>query len=358
MKKDFLKKVISKFIVVVLILMLFVASSFADQQKIRVVGSWSSLSLYKALESPFWTTILPEAMNGKIDVTMTSLGQINVTGAAVLRQMEFGLFDVVSTVVDYVVSDCPELAGLDLPALTPDIATARKVLEVYRPVLSEVVEKSFNAKLLSVMPYPAQILFLNEKITGLEDLKGKKIRASGWTTARFIEALNATGVNISFGEVPQSLQRGIVDGAVTGSLSGYSAGWGEVTSYIYPLAIGGWDYVMTVMNMDIWNNFSPEEQDLIQTLIIKEMEMPAWDITEKETQEGIDHLIAGKKDGEYTYGEPNNLKLIEVVPGDIELARQVLLEKVLPAWTSQVDKTAVERWNDTIGKVVGIHLEK
>ena len=65
MKKNFLKKVISKFIVVVLILMLFVASSFADQQKIRVVGSWSSLSLYKALESPFWITTLPEAIMGR-----------------------------------------------------------------------------------------------------------------------------------------------------------------------------------------------------------------------------------------------------------------------------------------------------
>lgn len=359
MKNIVFKQVISKLIIVVLILMLFVASSFAEQQKIVVVGSWNNLTLYNALEKPFWTKTLPEAMNGKIDVTMTSLGQINVTGAAVLRQMEFGLFGVVSTVVDYVVSDCPELAGLDLPVLAPDIATARKILNAHRPVLSEVLEKNFNAKLLSIAPYPAQILFLNEKVSGLGDLKGKKIRASGWTTARFIEALGATGVNISFGEVPQSLQRGIVDGAVTGSLSGYSAGWGEVTSYIYPLAIGGWDYVMTVMNMDIWNKFNPTDQKLIQSLIIKEVEMPAWDITEKETQEGIDHLIGGKKDGEkYTYGEPNNLGLIEVVPGDIELARQILLEKVLPAWASQVDKAAVERWNDTIGKVVGIQIEK
>jgi len=349
MKNVVFKQVISKLIIV----------SFAEQQKIVVVGSWNSLTLYNALEKPFWTKTLPEAMNGKIDVTMTSLGQINVTGAAVLRQMEFGLFGVVSTVVDYVVSDCPELAGLDLPVLAPDIATARKILNAHRPVLSEVLEKNFNAKLLSIAPYPAQILFLNEKVSGLGDLKGKKIRASGWTTARFIEALGATGVNISFGEVPQSLQRGIVDGAVTGSLSGYSAGWGEVTSYIYPLAIGGWDYVMTVMNMDIWNKFSPTDQELIQSLIIKEVEMPAWGITEEETQEGIDHLIGGKKDGEkYAYGEPNELELIEVVPGDIELARQILLEKVLPAWASQVDKTTVDRWNETIGKVVNIQIEK
>jgi len=358
MKNIVFKQVISKLIIVVLILMLFAVSSFADQQKITVVGSWSNLTLNKNLEKPFWTKTLPEAMNGKINVNMTYLDQINVTGAAVLRQMEFGLFDVVSTVVDYVTSDCLELAGLDLPVLAPDIHTARKVLEAYRPVLSEVMEKNFSAKLLSVAPYPAQILFLGEKINGLKDLKGKKIRASGWTTAKFIEALGASGVNISFGEVPQALQRGIVDGAVTGSLSGYSAGWGEVSSYLYPLPIGGWDYVITVMNMDIWNKFSTEDQNLIQSLIVKEVEMPDWNISEKETQGGIDQLIGEKEDGEYIYGKPNHLKLIKILPEDIELARQILSEEVLPVWASQVGKTAVEHWNETIGKVVNIQIKK
>jgi len=358
MKKSFLQKVVGNFLVVVLILMLFTTSSLAGKQKIVVVGSWSNLTLYKNLERPFWEETLPEALNGKIEVTMTSLGQINVGGAAVLRQMEMGLFDVVTTGADYVVSDCPELAAFDLPVLTFDIAKALKVAEVYRPVLSELVEKSFNAKLLSITLYPAQILFLNQKVSGLKDLAGMKIRASGWTTAKFIESLGATAVDISFGEVPQSLQRGIADGAITGGLSGYSAGWGEVTNYIYPLPIGGWDYYITVMNMDVWNNFSKEEQSLIQSLIFKEVEEPNWNITEKETQEGIDHLIGGKEEGEYTYGEPNDLELIKVMPEDLEFARQILLEKVLPVWASQVDKEAVENWNKTIGKVVGIQLEK
>jgi len=64
MKNVVFKQVISKLIIVVLILMLFAASSFAEQQKIVVVGSWNSLTLYNALEKPFWTKTLPEAMNG------------------------------------------------------------------------------------------------------------------------------------------------------------------------------------------------------------------------------------------------------------------------------------------------------
>ncbi len=232
-----LAKVVS---LTILVLFLMSSIAFSGEKELRVVGSWSSLTMFKNFEKPFWTEILPKAMNGNIKTNMTSLGQVKLKGPAVLRQMNMGVFDVVHTVADYVVADSPALAGLDLPALAPNIELARKVADAYRPIMAEYLEKDFNAKLLSIAPYPAQVLFSRVKITGLDDLKGKKIRASGWTTSQFVTALGATGITMSFSEVPQSLQRGVVDCAITGSLSGYSAGWGEVAKYIYPLPIGGW----------------------------------------------------------------------------------------------------------------------
>ncbi|MCF7935729.1 MAG: TRAP transporter substrate-binding protein [Synergistales bacterium] len=338
-------------VVLAIAVIAFAAFPAFAQKELRVVGSWSSLTMYQNLEKPFWTEKLPEAMDGEVSTIMTSLGQINMQGAAVLRGMEQGIFDVVCTVVDYIVSDCPELAGLDLPVLAPNIEDAREVVEAYRPVMSKALEDSFNAKLLSVVPYPAQVLFTTKEIGGLEDIKGMKIRASGWTTSQFIDALGATGVTISFGEVPQSLQRGVVEGAVTGSLSGYSAGWGEVTSYLYPIPIGGWDYVMTVMSLDTWNSFSEKEQQLIQSLITEEVEQPGWKVTDKETQAGINCLTGT---GPCSYGEANSLGLIEVSESDIKLARQILLDNVLPAWVEKVDDAAVNRWKGSIGDVVGL----
>ncbi len=335
------------------LILIFCAVPALGAQQLRVVGSWSNLTLYKNFEQPFWTKTLPEAMNGKIETIMTSLGQVNMTGAAVLRPISLGVFDVVCTVADYVVSDCPELAGLDLPSLALDIKDARKVVDAYFPVMEKAIEKSFGAKLLAVVPYPAQVLFTTVPIETLEDLKGKKIRASGWTTSQFIDALGATGVNISFGEVAQSLQQGIVEGAVTGSLSGYNAGWGEVTKYVYPLPVGGWDYVITVMGLNVWNAFSPEEQEQIRTLIKTEMELPAWEVTAEETQLGINALTGT---GDFD-GTPNNLTLIPVAPGDLELAKKILVEKVLPAWAEKVDPQAVKDWNDTIGAVTGLKAE-
>ncbi len=341
--------------VLVLFMVLALAATPAlAGQTMRVVGSWSSLTLYKNLERPFWTETVPQAMGEDTEIIMTSLDQINITGAAVLRQVKMGVFDVVHTVADYVVSDCPELAGLDLPALAMDLETARKVVDAYKPVMDEALEKTFGVKLLAVTPYPAQILFSNENINSLNDLKGKKVRASGWTTSKFIEALGAAGVTISFSEVAQSLQRGVVDGAVTGSLSGYNAGWGDVTKYLYPLPIGGWDYVISVISLDTWNAMNDEQQEKLQTLILEKMERPGWAVTEEETQMGIYCLTGSEK---CTAGTPADLELIEVNPADVELAREILVKKVLPAWAAEAGPEAVKKWNESIGAVVGLEAK-
>ena len=335
------------------VLVIFVSSS-AYSKTLRVVGSWSSLALYKKFEKPFWTKALPDAFHGKIKVIMSSLGQVKLKGAAVLRAMDSGVFDVVSTVADYVVSDAPGLAGLDLPVLAPNINTARKVVDAYRPVMEKIIKEKFHAKLLAVVPYPAQVLFCRTKISGLKDLKGKKVRASGWTTSKFLDALGATGVTISFSEVATSLQRGVIDCAVTGSLSGYSAGWGEVTKYLYPLPIGGWDYVITVMNLDVWNSFTKKQQQLIQRLIKQKLEIPAWKDAEDETQQGI-YCLTGL--GKCEYGKPDHLKLVKVKKQDVKLARKILVKVVLPSWAKQVGPEMVNEWNNTIGKVVGLKAE-
>jgi TRAP-type C4-dicarboxylate transport system substrate-binding protein len=320
----------------------------ATAQELRVVGSWSSLTLYKNFEKPFWTETVPNELGLK--TSMTSLSQVKLNGPAVLRQMDMGVFDVVHTVADYVVPDSPALAGLDLPALATNIEKAREVVEAYRPTMDEYLAKDFGVKLLSVVPYPAQVIFSRDKINGLADLKGRKIRASGWTTSEFVTALGATGVTLAFSEVPQALQRGVVSCAITGSLSGFSAGWGEVSNYVYPLPVGGWDYVIGTMSLKTWNSFSTEQQTKLQELIKNKLETPAWEVTANETVAGIE-CLSGK---ECAYGTPGKVEILPISDGDTALAKEILVKNVLPAWASKVDSEVIKKWNDSIGKVTGI----
>lgn len=341
-----------KYAIIALASLLASASLQAAPKKLRVVGSWSSLSLYQEFEEPYWKKQFPKEFETR--VRLSSLGQVKLKGAAVYRQLSKGVFDVVSTVGDYVVSDSQAMAGLDFPAIANDITIAKKAVESYKNVLDETLKKDFNSKLLSVAPYPAQVLFCKDKISSLADLKGKKVRGSSWTVSEFLDSVGATGITMAYSEVPQSLQRGVVDCAVTGILSGYSSGWGEVSNYLYPLPIGGWDFVVMAMNLDTWNKFSKQEQEKLLKSVDKYVTQPAWAKTNYETSEG-EKCLTGK---ECSYGKPNNMTLVEVKKSDKELSRKILMENVIPKWTKKVSKQTVDKWNLTIGKVVNIKAKK
>lgn len=337
------------FVFITMGVLLIASSIYAAPTKLRVVGSWSSLSLYKEYEKPYWKKDFTKEFP-KTKVRLSSLGQIKLKGASVYRELAKGVFDVVSTVGGYVVSDSQTLAGLDFPALTDDIKTAKKVVNSYKKTLDEALKKDFNAKLLSVVPYPAQILFCREKISSLSDLKGKKVRASGWTVAEFLDGIGATGITMSYSEVPQSLQRGVIDCAVTGGLSGYMSGWGEVSNYLYPLPIGGWAYVITAMNLDTWNKFTKNEQVKLLKSINKDIVMPAWIKTNYETSEG-EKCLTGQ---DCSYGKATHMKLIKIQEKDRDLAKKVLVSRVIPKWAKKVPAKTVQEWNNTIGKITNI----
>lgn len=319
------------------------------------VGSWSSLSLYQNFEKPFWGEHLSEASDGQVTAEVTTFDQMGLKGGEVFKLLSQGVFDVGSTVGDYTVSNAPELAGMDIPMMAPDVATAKKIVDAYKPVLDDILSDSFGgAKLIAAVPYPSQVVFCNADISGLADLKGKKIRASGRTTAQFLDAIGAEGVTLAFSEVPGALERGVIDCAVTGSLSGYSAGWYEVATHLYPLPVGGWDYVITAMNGDKWDSLSPEVQDWLMDEVHRNYEQPVWDSAVDETKEGVACLTGH---GECSRGEPGDMVLVEATQEDFDFARRKLEEDVLPAWAGSVDADAVKRWNETIGKVTGLTAE-
>ncbi|MBL4786436.1 MAG: TRAP transporter substrate-binding protein [Cohaesibacteraceae bacterium] len=326
-------------------------TAFAGEQ-LSVVGSWSGLPLHKQYEAPFWTDKISSASNGRITANLTTHDQMGIKGGDVFRMLGDGIFDVGMTVADYAVSDAPALEGLDVPLVATDAAAAYKMVKAARPLVDDIFRDVFKAKVLGIAPYPPQVVFCNADIKGLGDLKGKKIRASGRMTAKLLEALGAEGVTIGFGEVPGALQRGVVDCAITGAGSGYSAGWWEVTTHLMPIPLGGWDPVVTAINYEKWDSLSAEDQTLLQEQVTSQLEKPAWDSAQNALQADI-ACLTGEGD---CAGEKRNLKLVKVSQSDLDNARDILINQVLPAWAKRAGGNWGKRWNETVGKVTGVEI--
>jgi TRAP-type C4-dicarboxylate transport system substrate-binding protein len=329
------------------------AATFAQGQALSVVGSWSSLPLHKQYEAPFWSKTLPEASGGKITVELTTHNQMNLGLGDVFPLLGQGVYDVAMTVADYAVADAPELEGLDVPLLALTAEDERELVDAARPMVEDIFNKRFNSHVLAIAPYPPQVVFCNKAVNSFDDLKGLKIRASGRMTAKFLEALGAEGVNVSFGEVPGALQKGVVDCAVTGAGSGYSAGWWEVSTHLLPIPLGGWDAVVTAINLDKWKAMPKATQDLIQQQVSENFEAPAW----ASAQGALDNDIACLTgQGDCASGEKRNMTLVKITDADFAKARGILLDKVLPDWAQRAGGDWAKRWNDSVGKKAGVQI--
>lgn len=332
---------------------LLALSGTAQAVELSVVGSWSSLPLYKQYESTFWTETLPAASDGEFEVTMTTFDQMGVAGGDVFRLLGDGVFDVGMTVADYTVGDAPELEGLDVPLLANTAAEARAMVDAARPMVEEIMADRFGSKLLAIAPYPPQVVFCKPEVATLADLKGLKIRGSGRMTTKLLEALGAEGVNVAFSEVPGALERGVVDCAVTGSGSGYSAGWWEVSTTLMTLPLGGWDAVVTAMNVDKWESLTSDQQTLLSETIAAEFEGPAWESAADALANDVACLTGS---GECASGEPASMALSEPSEADVESARAILTDVVLPEWAERAGGDWAGRWNDSVGKTVGLQI--
>jgi TRAP-type C4-dicarboxylate transport system substrate-binding protein len=319
-----------------------------DNVKVSVVGTWSMLSQYKQFERPFWSETITENSDGAVIADVKGFNEMGLKGSEVVRLMKSGVIDFGSTVLGYLAADNPKNEAIDLAGLSPNIETAKIVSDAYKTELSELYNKTYDIKLLGLWPYSAQVLFCNTPITGLSDLKGKKIRTSNRTLAEFVGALGGVGVTMSFGEVVQSLQKGVVDCAITGSMSGYSAKWHEVTTHLYTLPLG-WANVMHAVSNKAWNKLPKATQDYIEQEI-SGLESNIWKGAALETEQGI---ACNTGYGKCQSGEPANLILVEYTERESKLLDNILSDHVLPLWAERCGKPCVNKWNETIGKAIG-----
>lgn len=327
------------------------APAFAED--FAVVGSWSNLPLYQQFETPFWTKQLSELTGGDMTAQLTSFDQMGIVGADVFRMLGDGVFDIGSTVADYTVGDAPELEGLDVPLIANTADEAKAMVTAARPMVADIMRDRFNAQLLGIAPYPPQVVFCRGEVKSLADLKGKKVRGSGRMTTKFLEALGAEGINIAFSEVPGSLERGVIDCAVTGAGSGYSAGWWEVSDHLLPLPLGGWDPVVVAMNADRFDALDPARQEALTAAVSTGLENPAWAAAEGGLQDDLACLTGS---GECARGKAASMTLVEVSDTDIATAREILSTEVLPDWARRAGDSWAARWNETVGQTVGLSI--
>ena len=315
---------------------------------LNAVGTWSSLTNFQKHEEPFFNTRLREASDGNIVGKIQSQSGLGLKGFEIMRLVKNGVFDFAFGLPGYVAAENAIFEGADLSTLTQDIDTQRKVSDAYYPTLEKSFADIYNAKLLMLYPFPSQTLWCNGEVNGIEDLKGKKIRVYSTTLGDFVEGVGGTSVTVSFSEVIPALEKGVVDCAITGTMSAYTAKWNQVATHAYTLRVG-WGLAFGAMNMNKWNSLSESQQTLLQSEIAT-----LTDAMWAETATEDDVAISCITGGECAIGEAGSMTLVEPSEADLKARDSIATEVVLARWAERCGADCAANWNETVGPILGL----
>lgn len=315
---------------------------------IKAVGTWGNLTNYVKHEGPFWNDRIAEATGGQILGDIKPQTELGLKGFEIMRLVKNGVFDFAFGLPGYVAAENPIFEGADLSTLTQHIDTERKVAEAYFPVLEKSFAEIYNAKLMMLYPFPSQTLWCNAEVNGMADLKGKKIRVYSTTLGDFVEGVGGTSVTVSFAEVIPALEKGVVDCAITGTMSAYKANWHQVATHAYTLRVG-WGLAFGAMNMGKWNSMTPAQQDMLTAEMAK-LNDEMWAETATEDEIAISCITGGACE----IGEPGSMKLVEPSAADLAMRDTVATDVVLARWAERCGAECAATWNETVGPILGL----
>ncbi|MEO0637059.1 MAG: TRAP transporter substrate-binding protein [Pseudomonadota bacterium] len=318
-----------------------------DPTVLTAVGTWSSLTNFQKHEQPFFEN-LSTASNGDMVGKIQSQSGLGLKGFEIMRLVKNGVFDFAFGLPGYVAAENAIFEGADLSSLTQDIDTQRKVSDAYFDTLESAFEEIYNAKLLMLYPFPSQTLWCNGEVNGIADLEGKKIRVYSTTLGDFVQGVGGTSVTVAFSEVIPALEKGVVDCAITGTMSAYTAKWQQVATHAYTLRVG-WGLAFGAINLDKWNSLSADQQTFLQGEIDK-LEDAMW----AETATEDDVAIACITGGDCAIGEPGSMTLVEPSEADLKARDEIATSVVLARWAERCGDECAENWNRTVGPILGL----
>jgi TRAP-type C4-dicarboxylate transport system substrate-binding protein len=329
-----------RFLALLLVAALAGRASAAEPVTLRIVGGLGGVAQYEQLEAPFWRDRLPALTNGALRAEIAPFDRSGLRAQEMVRLIRLGVVPFGTFLAGVSAADDPVLGVLEMPLAYPSAAALRQVAERLRPELSAHLRERHGIELLAIYAYPAQVAWCRDAFTGLDDLRGRRVRVAAVGQLELFAALGAAPVLLPFAETTAAVRSGSVACAVTGTLSGYQIGLAQATRFVSSVPIT-WGVSFFAANARAWGALEPALQRAIRGGLA-EVEAAVWNAADTETANG---LACATGRGSCPAGAPANLSL---VPGDFanERARRALTEALLPAWFDRCGDPCRTLWSE------------
>lgn len=307
--------------------------SASAQDKLEVpVATWGSPShINVATFVGKLTEVLEAESDGRITVRHFPSGQLaedaDMPVALTTGAVKFGwvtLNNWSGLVEDVKIADAP--AGLTMAQLEEATDAENGIKAVLDAQLRQK-----GVTLLAVTPLGPTVFVTNESAIAPGDFAGKKIRVYSEGTATLAQAIGAAPVQLPFADVYTALQRGTIDGAITGFQGVGSQKMYEVASNVLVPAsfTGAGGYQAWIANLDWWNGLPEGDREIVARAIrVAEVYSRAQIIADRKNL-GAQYEKEGMTVVDLTPDMPEYAAWVEATRPLMEAAEQSLSAEIL-----------------------------
>jgi len=312
-----------------------------NEHVLRVVAQHRSGAQYKKWQ--WLETELPKRTNGRLRLEINTIPELGLTGTEVLRVLKTGLIDLAEVLTGYVAGDFPVMEATDLPGLVASTAQSRKIYDAWTEQFVVKREDMMGGRAIATFSYGTMPLFTKFALNNLTDLRGKKIRVFSPAQARYLTALGAEPLSMPIADVYSALQRGMMDGLITGFewVSGMKM-W-EIAGHVSDINIAPLGCYIVASK----KGWAKLPQDLQKTLleIGPELTNRGWDLGQENVDEGT---RLAKEHG-----------MVITVPGRAEwhsALSKISAENIVPWWSNRAGSQGKDAFNQIIAPIVGFRV--
>ena len=160
-----------------------------------------------------WIKKIEEESNGRIKIEHYPSMQLGGAPPSLYGQARDGVVDIIWTVLGYTPGLFPTAEAFELPFMTGDAESSSVALQKYME--ANGMDEFKDVHPLGFHTHGPGIMHVKgSAIKTIEDLKGKKLRGPTRVITGMLGELGATPVGMPVPAVPESLSKGVIDGAV------------------------------------------------------------------------------------------------------------------------------------------------
>ena len=310
--------------------------------------TWKAVTTHRvgAAWAHRWPWLLDEIKtksNGRLVLDVTTLPELGLSGQELLRTLRANLIDYVDIVAGYVGGDFPAIEAPQLPGVFLDYAISRKAVDAWVPKVIEPRQDIIGGRVISHFNYNTVYLFTKNPLEKLEDIKGMKIRTFSVGLADFVAALGGEPVSMPVADLYTGLERGTIQGAITGPDQVEGQRLYEVCKGLTDILCGS-SPAYTVISKKSWDRLPADLKKVIEDLA-PTLTNKGWEIGDINNRYGVE---LAKAKGMTVLTAPK--------PEWVEPLRKIGKDVVAAKWSKRVGAQVTKQFNEILGPIAGITI--